>query len=162
MPWLWLEVGWGTDRRDFLRVWIGVQRCAPEMHMGYRLKYGKHCNGEDNCWMESVTERYVSNRLDLLVSPCFITYQTKEVKPFLLYGKYFSMYCVLRFLCWEETWKKYLEILKCSLCILADPYQGEFPETIEEYLHHGTMKCIAFNRKGTLLAGNYPSLFLYK
>ena len=48
------------------------------------------------------------------------------------------------------------------LCILVDPYQGEFPETIEEYLHHGTMKCIAFNRTGTLLAGNYLSLFLCK
>ncbi|RCV45998.1 hypothetical protein SEVIR_9G501500v4 [Setaria viridis] len=35
---------------------------------------------------------------------------------------------------------------------VVDPYQGEFPETIEEYLHHGTMKCIAFNRTGTLLA----------
>jgi len=58
--------------------------------------------------------------------------------------------------------KKHGKILKCSLCILADPYQGEFPETIEEYLHYGTMKCIAFNRKGTLLAGNYPSLSLYK
>lgn len=80
-------------------MWIGVRRCAPEMHTGYRLKYGKHSNGEDNCWMESVTEHYVSNRLDLLMSSCFITYQTKEVKPFLLYGKYFSMYCVLRFLC---------------------------------------------------------------
>ncbi|CAN6212978.1 unnamed protein product [Urochloa humidicola] len=32
-----------------------------------------------------------------------------------------------------------------------DPYQGEFPEIIEEYLQHGTMKCIAFNRTGTLL-----------
>ncbi|XP_062216500.1 protein RBL-like isoform X2 [Phragmites australis] len=36
--------------------------------------------------------------------------------------------------------------------IWLDPYQGEFPETIEEYLHHGSMKCISFNRTGTLLA----------
>ncbi|CAN6333709.1 unnamed protein product [Urochloa humidicola] len=44
-------------------------------------------------------------------------------------------------------------ILKCSmLCIFADTYEGEFPDKIEEYLKHGTMKCIAFNRKGTLLA----------
>ncbi|CAN6202902.1 unnamed protein product [Urochloa humidicola] len=35
---------------------------------------------------------------------------------------------------------------------VIDPYQGEFPEIIEEYLQHGTMKCIAFNRTGTLLA----------
>jgi len=38
-----------------------------------------------------------------------------------------------------------------------DPLQGDFPEVIEEYLEHGIMKCIAFNRRGTLLAGN--SLF---
>ncbi|KAJ1411568.1 WD40/YVTN repeat-like-containing domain superfamily [Sesbania bispinosa] len=30
--------------------------------------------------------------------------------------------------------------------------QGDFPEVIEEYLEHGCMKCIAFNRRGTLLA----------
>lgn len=35
-----------------------------------------------------------------------------------------------------------------------DPLQGDFPEVIEEYLEHGCMKCIAFNRRGTLLAGN--------
>ena len=35
-----------------------------------------------------------------------------------------------------------------------DPLQGDFPEVIEEYLQHGNMKCIAFNRRGTLLAGN--------
>ncbi|TVU47996.1 hypothetical protein EJB05_07615 [Eragrostis curvula] len=35
----------------------------------------------------------------------------------------------------------------------GDPYQGEFPETIEEFLQHGSMmKCISFNRTGTLLA----------
>lgn len=34
-----------------------------------------------------------------------------------------------------------------------DPLQGDFPEVIEEYLEHGVMKCIAFNRRGTLLAG---------
>ncbi|XP_078430303.1 transducin/WD40 repeat-like superfamily protein isoform X2 [Wolffia australiana] len=33
-----------------------------------------------------------------------------------------------------------------------DPLQGDFPEVIEEYLQHGSMKCIAFNRRGTLLA----------
>ncbi|KAE9617142.1 hypothetical protein Lalb_Chr03g0032271 [Lupinus albus] len=33
------------------------------------------------------------------------------------------------------------------------PLQGDFPEVIEEYLQHGSMKCIAFNRRGTLLAG---------
>ncbi|KAL5985398.1 hypothetical protein ACLOJK_027382 [Asimina triloba] len=36
---------------------------------------------------------------------------------------------------------------------IIDPLQGDFPEVIEEYLEHGTMKCIAFNRRGTLLAG---------
>ena len=39
----------------------------------------------------------------------------------------------------------------CFLC--KDPLQGDFPEVIEEYLEHGVMKCIAFNRRGTLLAG---------
>ncbi|KAF4370165.1 hypothetical protein F8388_007306 [Cannabis sativa] len=37
---------------------------------------------------------------------------------------------------------------------IIDPLQGDFPEVIEEYLEHGVMKCIAFNRRGTLLAGN--------
>ncbi|XP_004498849.1 protein RBL-like [Cicer arietinum] len=35
---------------------------------------------------------------------------------------------------------------------IIDPLQGDFPEVIEEYLQHGCMKCIAFNRRGTLLA----------
>lgn len=35
---------------------------------------------------------------------------------------------------------------------ITDPLQGDFPEVIEEYLQHGIMKCIAFNRRGTLLA----------
>lgn len=35
---------------------------------------------------------------------------------------------------------------------IVDPLQGDFPEVIEEYLQHGIMKCIAFNRRGTLLA----------
>lgn len=35
---------------------------------------------------------------------------------------------------------------------IIDPLQGDFPEVIEEYLEYGTMKCIAFNRWGTLLA----------
>ncbi|KAI4328266.1 hypothetical protein L6164_020634 [Bauhinia variegata] len=35
---------------------------------------------------------------------------------------------------------------------IIDPLQGDFPEVIEEYLEHGVMKCIAFNRHGTLLA----------
>ncbi|CAN6482462.1 unnamed protein product [Victoria cruziana] len=34
---------------------------------------------------------------------------------------------------------------------IIDPLQGDFPEVIEEYLEHGVMKCIAFNRRGTLL-----------
>ena len=37
--------------------------------------------------------------------------------------------------------------------LFEDPLQGDFPEVIEEYLEHGVMKCIAFNRRGTLLAG---------
>lgn len=48
------------------------------------------------------------------------------------------------------------------LCHTEDPLQGDFPEVIEEYLEHGCMKCIAFNRRGTLLAGNYHlPLFLF-
>lgn len=39
------------------------------------------------------------------------------------------------------------------LLVGEDPLQGDFPEVIEEYLEHGNMKCIAFNRRGTLLAG---------
>lgn len=35
---------------------------------------------------------------------------------------------------------------------LLDPFQNDFPEVIEEYLEHGNTKCIAFNRRGTLLA----------
>lgn len=35
---------------------------------------------------------------------------------------------------------------------LLDPFQNDFPEVIEEYLDHGSTKCIAFNRRGTLLA----------
>ncbi|XP_057952293.1 protein RBL-like [Malania oleifera] len=35
---------------------------------------------------------------------------------------------------------------------IIDPLQGDFPEVIEEYLEHGLMKCVAFNRRGTLLA----------
>ncbi|KAL5708921.1 hypothetical protein ACHQM5_019664 [Ranunculus cassubicifolius] len=35
---------------------------------------------------------------------------------------------------------------------IIDPLQGDFPEVIEEYLEHGIMKCISFNRRGTLLA----------
>jgi hypothetical protein len=37
----------------------------------------------------------------------------------------------------------------------ADPFQsvGAVPEIIEEYLEQGTATCIAFNRRGTLLAG---------
>ena len=45
-------------------------------------------------------------------------------------------------------------------CICVDPLQGDFPETIEEFLQHGNMKCIAFNRRGTLLAGKYLCHFL--
>ncbi|KAF4354861.1 hypothetical protein F8388_001614 [Cannabis sativa] len=37
---------------------------------------------------------------------------------------------------------------------IIDPLRGDFPEVIEEYLEHGVMKCIAFNRRDTLLAGN--------
>jgi len=43
-------------------------------------------------------------------------------------------------------------------CNIEDPLQGDFPEVIEEYLEHGCMKCIAFNRRGTLLAGNSLTL----
>jgi hypothetical protein len=48
------------------------------------------------------------------------------------------------------------------LFYIEDPLQGDFPEVIEEYLEHGIMKCIAFNRRGTLLAGNYhlPYFFM--
>jgi COMPASS component SWD1 len=37
---------------------------------------------------------------------------------------------------------------------VADPFcSGAVPDTIEEYLEHGVARCIAFNRRGTLLAG---------
>ncbi|KAH7405387.1 hypothetical protein KP509_15G068400 [Ceratopteris richardii] len=35
---------------------------------------------------------------------------------------------------------------------LLDPFQADFPELIEEYLERGHVKCISFNRRGTLLA----------
>ena len=54
----------------------------------------------------------------------------------------------------------------CFLC--KDPLQGDFPEVIEEYLEHGVMKCIAFIRRGTLLAGilfffltNFTTYYLF-
>ena len=38
--------------------------------------------------------------------------------------------------------------------MFADPFQSvELPETIEEFLDDGVARCIAFNRRGTLLAG---------
>jgi len=40
-----------------------------------------------------------------------------------------------------------------------DPLQGDFPEVIEEYLQNGIMKCVAFNRRGTLLAGKFSACF---
>ncbi|XP_074316366.1 protein RBL-like isoform X2 [Silene latifolia] len=40
----------------------------------------------------------------------------------------------------------------CNYRSCVDPLQGDFPEVIEEYLEHGVMKCVAFNRRGTLLA----------
>lgn len=42
-----------------------------------------------------------------------------------------------------------------------DPLQGDFPEVIEEYLEHGVMKCIAFNRRGTLLAGTCITILYF-
>ncbi|CAK8560915.1 unnamed protein product [Lathyrus sativus] len=48
---------------------------------------------------------------------------------------------------------------------ILDPLYGGFPEVIEEYLEleHGIMKCIAFNRRGTLLAAgcNDGSCFIW-
>ncbi|GLJ50859.1 hypothetical protein SUGI_1083410 [Cryptomeria japonica] len=35
---------------------------------------------------------------------------------------------------------------------VIDPFKGDFPEVIEEFLEKGTARCIAFNRRGTLLA----------
>lgn len=46
-----------------------------------------------------------------------------------------------------------------SLCV--DPLQGDFPEVIEEYLEHGVIKCVAFNHRGSLLAGINPSQFSF-
>lgn len=40
-----------------------------------------------------------------------------------------------------------------NVYVCEDPLQGDFPEVIEEFLEYGVMKCIAFNRRGTLLAG---------
>ncbi|KAK9062279.1 hypothetical protein SSX86_019465 [Deinandra increscens subsp. villosa] len=37
-------------------------------------------------------------------------------------------------------------------CPITDRLQGDLPEVIDTYLEHGVMKCIAFNRRGTLLA----------
>lgn len=44
--------------------------------------------------------------------------------------------------------------LRPSNGIFADPFQSvELPETIEEFLDDGVAQCVAFNRRGTLLAG---------
>ena len=49
--------------------------------------------------------------------------------------------------------------LYCGVHHIEDPLQGDFPEVIEEYLEYGCMKCIAFNRRGTLLAGKISLSF---
>ena len=42
---------------------------------------------------------------------------------------------------------------------LLDPFQSvELPEVIEEFLEQGTATCVAFNRRGTLLAGELLQL----
>lgn len=46
-----------------------------------------------------------------------------------------------------------LTVCVCFVGGCEDPLQGDFPEVIEEYLEYGVQKCIAFNRRGTLLAG---------
>lgn len=43
--------------------------------------------------------------------------------------------------------------------LFADVFQSvELPETIEEFLDDGVAQCIAFNRRGTLLAGKSQHL----
>ncbi len=43
---------------------------------------------------------------------------------------------------------------RCAFARAADPFQAmQLPETIEDFLEHGRAKCLAFNRRGTLLAG---------
>ena len=57
-----------------------------------------------------------------------------------------------------------LLLINIMVLDVEDPLQGDFPEVIEEYLEYGIMKCAAFNRRGTLLAGNYlynPLLLFY-
>lgn len=45
----------------------------------------------------------------------------------------------------------------------ADPFHSiELPEVIEEFLDDGVSRCIAFNRRGTLLAGELISSTLYR
>ena len=37
---------------------------------------------------------------------------------------------------------------------MTDPFQStDVPDVIEEYLEHGVAQCLAFNRRGGLLAG---------
>ena len=46
-------------------------------------------------------------------------------------------------------------------CSRADVFQSvELPETIEEFLDDGVAQCIAFNRRGTLLAGKFAKVGL--
>ena len=46
-------------------------------------------------------------------------------------------------------------------CSRADVFQSvELPETIEEFLDDGVAQCIAFNRRGTLLAGKLAKVGL--
>lgn len=46
------------------------------------------------------------------------------------------------------------------LALLADPFQSvQLPETVEEVLENGAVRCVAFNAWGTLLAGDHINLF---
>lgn len=48
-------------------------------------------------------------------------------------------------------------LIPLTTWFIADPFQSDFPEVVEEYLEHGVTKCISFNRRGTLLAGSYST-----
>lgn len=58
---------------------------------------------------------------------------------------------------WPPATASHSAACACTLSVTwlcADPFQTvELPEVIEEFLDDGVARCIAFNRRGTLLAG---------
>lgn len=57
----------------------------------------------------------------------------------------FTSQVILRVFCFAV-------LFVCHYC-MADPFQNDFPEVVDDILEHRAAICVAFNRRGTLLAG---------